>query len=67
MKPRGLPDYYRQKINLHDKLQKQFREELLKLDKKNAVPDPDLVLRNEIEAVLTHYNLTPAKMLEILS
>lgn len=67
LKPHGLPDYYRQKINLHDELEKQFRKELLKLDEKKQKPDPDLELRTEIEALLNQYNFTPSKMLEILS
>lgn len=67
LKSRGLPDYYRQKINLHDELQKQLREELLKLDKKKPTVDPDLELRQEIEALLTQYNFSPIKMLDILS
>lgn len=67
MKPRGLPDYYRQKINLHDELDRQLREELLKLDAKKPVVDPDLVFKEEVEALLKNYNISPAQMLEILS
>ena len=67
MKPHGLPDYYRQKINLHEALQKQLREELLKLDEKKPTTNPDIILRNEIEALLKQYDFTPTKMLEILS
>lgn len=67
LKPRGLPDYYRQKINLQDELQKQFRKELLKLDEKRTTPDPNLELRSEIDALLKQYGFTPTKMLEILS
>jgi len=67
LKPRGLPDYYRQKINLHDELEKQFRKELLKLDEKKQAPDPDTALRNEVEALLKQYGFSPARMLEILS
>ncbi len=67
LKPRGLPDYYRQKINLHDEIERQFREELLKLERSKPVVDPDAVLREEIEALLESYNLSPAQMLEILS
>ncbi|WP_027850759.1 hypothetical protein [Marinospirillum insulare] len=67
MKTRGLPDYYRQKINLHDELEKQFRKELLKLEEKPLVADLDASLKNEVEALLKQYNFTPAKMFEILS
>ncbi|WP_027849078.1 hypothetical protein [Marinospirillum minutulum] len=67
MKPQGLPDYYRQKINLHDELEKQFRKELLKLDEQKQMPDPDQALRSEIEALLKQYSFTPTKMFEILS
>lgn len=67
LKPQGLPDYYRQKINLHDELEKQFRKELLKLDEKKQAPDPDQALKSEIEALLKQYDFTPAKMFEILS
>ncbi len=67
LKPRGLPDYYRQKINLHDELDRQLREELLKLDAKKPVVDPDLVFKEEVEALLKNYNISPAQMLEILS
>ncbi len=67
LKPNGLPDYYRQKINLHDELERQFREELLKLDQKKPVIDPDIALREEVEALLKNYNISPARMLEILS
>lgn len=67
LKRHGLPDYYRQKINLHEKLQKQLREELLKLDEKNLAPDPDIALRDEVKALLDRYNYSPTKMLKILS
>ncbi len=67
LKPRGLPDYYRQKINLHEELQKQLRKELLKLDEKKLAPDPDIALRDEVEVLLERYNYSPTKMLEILS
>ncbi len=67
LKPRGLPDYYRKKISLHEDLQKQLREELLKLDKKIQAPDPDIALRADIEALLARYDFSSAKMLEILS
>lgn len=67
LKPRGLPDYYRQKINLHEELQKQLRKELLKLDEKKLAPDPDIALRDEVEVLLGRYNYSPTKMLEILS
>lgn len=67
LKPNGLPDYYRQKISLHDELERQFREELLKLDKKKPVIDPDIVLREEIEVLLKNYDISPSRMLEILS
>lgn len=67
LKPRGLPDYYRQKINLHDEIERQFREELLKLERSKPVIDPDAGLREEIEVLLKNYNITPVQMLEILS
>lgn len=67
LKPQGLPDYYRQKINLHEELEKQFRKELLKLDEQKKKPDPDQALRSEIEALLKQYSFTPTKMFEILS
>lgn len=67
LKPRGLPDYYRQKLNLHEELQKQLRRELLKLDEKKPALDPDQVLRDEVEVLLKRYDFTPSKMLEILS
>ena len=67
LKPKGLPDYYRQKINLHDELEKQLRKELLKLDEKKEQPNPDQELLTEIEALLKQYGFTASKMLEILS
>ena len=67
LKPRGLPDYYRQKINLHEELKNQLRKELLKLDEKKLAPDPDIALRDEVEVLLERYNYSPTKMLEILS
>ncbi len=68
MKSNEYADYFRQKRDLHNKLERQLREELLKLEGE-AKPkiDPDAVLREEIEAILQRYQFTPSKMMTILT
>ncbi|SFX37303.1 hypothetical protein [Marinospirillum alkaliphilum] len=66
MKQQGLPDYYRKKISQHEALERQLREELLKLDASRPGHDPDAALRADMEALLARYDFSPAQMADIL-
>ncbi len=66
MKQQGLPDYYRQKLNAQQMLEKQLREELLKLDEKKPAADPNTAFREEIQALLQRYEFSLDDMSAIL-
>lgn len=68
LKSRSYSDYFRNKKELHNKLERQLREELLKLEaKQEEAVDPNLALRQEVEALLQRYNFSPAEMFAILT
>lgn len=68
LKSRSYSDYFRNKKELHNKLERQLREELLKLEaKQEEAVDPNLALRQEVEALLQRYNFSLAEMFAILT